>query len=365
MNIPPPLAVLAELTHRCPLRCPYCSNPTTLHKRSEELDTDTWQRVLSEAADMGILQVHFSGGEPAARHDLLALVEHAEKVGLYSNLITSGVMLDREQLRALRDAGLQHVQVSFQGSEATLADHVAGYLGGHNKKLEFSRHVSELGLPLTINAVMHRGNIDEVDAVIDMAVELQAQRIEVANTQYYGWGLLNRAALLPTRDQLVSATAKVEAARERLQGVLVIDYVVPDYYARRPKSCMNGWGQRFINVAPDGRIMPCHAAMTIPDMQFDRIQDSSLREAWENSESFQRFRGTDWMPEPCASCDRKEIDWGGCRCQALQITGNAADTDPACELSPHHHLMNEVAVNDAEERLGEFVYRNMQAQKHS
>lgn len=354
-----PLAVLAELTHRCPLRCPYCSNPVELSGKSDEIDSAAWKQVLDEAAEMGVLQVHFSGGEPAARDDLVELVAHAEKAGLYTNLITSGVLLDRDGLRALRDAGLQHVQVSFQGSEAELADHIGGYPGGHDKKLAFARLVGELGLPLTVNAVIHRGNIDTVEAMIDMAVELGAQRLEVANTQYYGWGLLNRASLLPTREQLMAATEKVEAARERLKGVLIIDYVVPDYYARRPKACMGGWAQRFINVSPDGSVMPCHAATTIPGMRFDRVQDRPLQDIWQNSEAFLRFRGTGWMSEPCASCDRKELDWGGCRCQALAITGDAANTDPACELSPNHQLMAEVAMRDADASLGKLVYRNM------
>ncbi|MCH7943371.1 MAG: pyrroloquinoline quinone biosynthesis protein PqqE, partial [Proteobacteria bacterium] len=257
---PPPLALLAELTHRCPLRCPYCSNPLELSRRSAELTTQEWLGLLDEAAALGVLQVHFSGGEPAARDDLEVMVEHAENVGLYTNLITSGVLLDEDRLKDLAAKGLQHVQLSFQGAEPLIADRIGGYPGGHEKKLEIARMVGEIGLPLTVNAVMSRENLHQLDAMIELAVGFGAQRLEVAHVQYFGWGLLNRNALLPTREQLDEATATVEAARARLKGVLVIDYVVPDYYARRPKSCMGGWGQRFLSIHPEGRVLPCHAA---------------------------------------------------------------------------------------------------------
>ncbi len=357
----PPLALLAELTHRCPLQCPYCSNPLALERPGGELDTAAWRRVLDEAAALGVLQVHFSGGEPTARRDLDTLIAHAAKAGLYSNLITSGVLIDRERAQALADAGLDHVQISVQGQAPEPADRVAGHRGAQAKKRAACAHVRAAGLPLTINAVMHRQNLGELEAVVAMAVELGAGRLEVAHVQYYGWGLENRAALIPTRAQLDRATAIVTAARERLKGVLAIDYVVPDYYARRPKACMGGWGRRFLNVSPIGRVLPCHAAETIPDLAFESVTECSLAEIWRSSPAFQRFRGTAWMPEPCRSCDRREIDWGGCRCQALALVGDAAATDPACELSPDHAALVAAAERESAGTAPEFVYRRMPA----
>jgi pyrroloquinoline quinone biosynthesis protein E len=332
----PPLALLAELTHRCPLQCPYCSNPLALAGRGAEIDTTTWQRVLSEAAALGVLQVHFSGGEPTARRDLLELVRHAASVGLYTNLITSGVLLDRPRLAALAEAGLDHVQLSFQDADDGPGDMIAGYDGAQAKKHAVAALVVEQGLPLTANLVVHRRNLERLPAMIDMAVALGATRLEVAHVQYYGWALRNRAALLPTRAQLEDADQVVEAARVRLKGQVVIDYVMPDYYARLPKACMNGWGRRFINISPGGKALPCHAAETLPGIVFPNVADSALADIWLHSDAFTRFRGTAWMPEPCRSCDRREIDWGGCRCQALALTGDATRTDPVCELSPDH-----------------------------
>ena len=357
----PPLALLAELTHRCPLQCPYCSNPLALERLARELDTATWQRVLDEAAALGVLQVHFSGGEPTARRDLDALIAHAAKRGLYSNLITSGVLIDRARAQALADAGLDHVQISIQGHAPEAADKVAGYRGAQAKKRAAAAHVREAGLPLTINAVMHRQNLGELEAIIALAVELDAGRLEVAHVQYYGWGLENRAALIPTRAQLDRATAIVTAARERLKGVLAIDYVVPAYYARRPKACMGGWGRRFLNVSPTGRVLPCHAAETIPGLAFESVTERPLAEIWRDSPAFQRFRGTAWMPEPCRSCDRREIDWGGCRCQALALAGDAAATDPACELSPDHAKLVAAAERESADAAPDFIYRRMSA----
>ena len=330
-----PYALLAELTHRCPLQCPYCSNPIDLERARNELDTATWLRVIDEAAEMGILHVHFSGGEPTVRKDLERLVEHAVKRGLYTNLITSAVLLDEARLAGLRDFGLDHVQISFQDTIAESANRIAGYKG-HDKKLAVAGLVRKLGLPLTVNAVMHRQNLHHLEDMIELAVKLDAERLEVAQVQYYGWALRNRAAFLPSRKQLDDATAAVEAARARLKGILVIDYVVPDYYARRPKACMGGWGRQFLNINPSGKVLPCHAAETIPGLIFETVHDRSLAWIWENSEAFRRFRGTDWMPDPCRSCDRREIDWGGCRCQAFAMTGDAANTDPTCAQSPWH-----------------------------
>ena len=352
-----PYAVLAELTHRCPLQCPYCSNPLELERSSNELETKDWLRVIDQAAAMGILHIHFSGGEPTVRKDLEVLVEHAAKVGLYSNLITSAVLLTRERLKTLQDMGLDHVQISFQGTTPEISDRVAGYQG-HGKKLQASGWVRELDMPLTVNAVMHRQNLHQLPDMIDMAVELDAERLEVAQVQYYGWALRNRAAFLPTRAQLDEATERVEEARVRLKGILVIDYVVPDYYARRPKSCMGGWGRQFLNIAPSGRVLPCHAAESIDGLQFDSVRDRPLDWIWEESAAFNLYRGTDWMPEPCQSCDRREIDWGGCRCQAFALTGNAANTDPACEFSPHRDVL-EMPLKESNSAPPDFIYRRI------
>ncbi len=354
----PPLAMLAELTHRCPLQCPYCSNPVELERAGLELDTKTWRRVIREAADLGVLQIHFSGGEPTVRKDLEELLEAARDAGLYSNLITAAVLLTEERLAALKAAGLDHVQISFQDSEAAGADRVSGYKGGHEKKIRAARWVRAADMPLTLNMVVHRQNLDRLEEMVALAEELDAHRIEIAHVQYYGWGYENRAALLPTRQQLERSVEVVEAARERLKGRMAIDFVVPDYYARRPKACMGGWGRRFLNVSPSGKVLPCHAAETITTLTFDSVRDKSLEEIWQSSEAFERFRGTGWMPEPCRSCDRRELDWGGCRCQAFAITGDAAVTDPACELSPHHHVMEKLAGAETGVAPRDFVYRN-------
>ena len=356
-----PYALLAELTHRCPLQCPYCSNPLGLERAGNELTTDEWRRVMTEAAEMGVLQIHFSGGEPTARRDLTELVKHATDVGLYSNLITAGVLLDAARLEALVGAGLEHVQLSFQDSEAAGADRIGGYRGGHAKKLDVAKLVRAAGLPLTLNLVVHRQNLPHLEDLLNMAVALDAQRVEIAHVQYYGWALKNRAALMPSRAQLDEATETVEAARRRLKGVLVIDYVVPDYYARRPKSCMGGWGRQFLNISPSGKVLPCHAAETIAGFTFDSVRERSLADIWENSEAFNRFRGTDWMPELCRSCDRREIDWGGCRCQAFALTGNAAATDPACALSPDHAALVDLAEVESGSAPPDFVYRRIGA----
>jgi len=356
----PPMGLIAELSHRCPLACPYCSNPLALERGSAELDTATWLRVLEEAAALGILHVHFTGGEPTARRDLVELVRQCRALGLYSNLITSGVLLDAASLARLAEAGLDHVQLSFQDAEAASADRIGGYAGGHEKKLAVARLVREAGLPLTANFVIHRQNIERLPAMLALGERLGAGRIEIAHVQYYGWGLVNRDALLPSLAQLDAATAEVEAARARLAGRVVIDYVVPDYHAARPKACMGGWARRFINISPSGKALPCHAAETLPGFDFPSVRETSLRQIWEESDAFARFRGTAWMPEPCQSCERREIDWGGCRCQAFALTGDAARTDPACELSPDHALMQQ-ATRSVEAAPPAFVYRRIGA----
>ncbi len=349
-----PLGLLAELTHRCPLGCPYCSNPVQLERRSDELDTATWARVFGEAAGLGVLQVHISGGEPAARRDLVDIVAAAHTAPLYTNLITSGVGLRNETLAALAKAGLDHVQISIQDSLAASADHIAGYKGAYERKSALAAEVVRLALPLTINMVVHRANIDRIEQMVDLALQLGASRIEVAHVQYYGWALENRAALMPTREQVERAAGKVEALRAKHHGRIVIDAVVPDYYARFPKPCVGGWGRRSLNVTPSGRVLPCHAAEVIPGLEFWSVRDHPLEEIWTSSPAFNAFRGTDWMQEPCASCPRREQDFGGCRCQAFLLTGDARATDPVCHLAPNHAMMAELASVQAEEP---YVYR--------
>jgi pyrroloquinoline quinone biosynthesis protein E len=358
--IPAPIGLLAELTHRCPLRCPYCSNPHELEKRSAELPTETWLRVLDEAAELGVLHVHLSGGEPTARADIVEITAHCARLGLYSNLITSGVGAAFGKLDALAEVGLDHVQLSVQGAEPATAERIGGMPGAHAQKLAFAERVRELGLALTLNAVIHRGNIAEVEAMIDLALAMGARRLEIAHAQYYGWGLLNRAALMPARADVVRSIAAVDAARKRLAGRLVIDLVVPDYYARYPKACAGGWGRRLINVTPSGRALPCHAAETIPDLAFWSVAEHALRDIWHHSPAFNAFRGTGWMSEPCRSCNRREQDWGGCRCQALALAGDAAATDPACALSPFHATMRATAEEEAAAELPPgYRYRGM------
>ncbi len=334
--VPAPIGLLAELTHRCPLQCPYCSNPIALEPPRAELSTTQWLDVLDQAAGLGICQVHLSGGEPTVRRDLEQLVASAARLGLYSNLITSGFGVKRERLAALASAGLDHVQISIQDATARSGDRIAGASGAHARKVELAGFAQELGLALTINAPVHRQNIDHLEDIIEFALALGARRLEVANVQYYGWALKNRATLLPTRDQVASSVIVVEQARERFKGVLNIDYVAPDYYASRPKACMGGWGRGVINVTPSGKALPCHAAETIPSLSFENVTLRPLREIWTNSQSFNAFRGTGWMREPCRTCELREVDWGGCRCQAMAITGDAANTDPMCAKSPRH-----------------------------
>ena len=359
---PAPLGMLAELTHRCPLSCPYCSNPVELDKRSGELDTETWKRVFSEAAAMGVLHLHLSGGEPTARKDIVELTAHAVKVGLYTNLITSGVGVQREKLDELANVGLDHVQLSIQDAGSENADKIAGLKGAHDKKRIFAGWVLELGMPLTINAVIHRGNVENIEALVNMALEFGARRVEIAHSQYYGWALENREMLMPTREQVMTAADTVERLRTELQGKLVIDAVVPDYYARRPKPCVGGWGKQSLNVTPQGKVLPCHAAETIKHLEFDYVTEKSLSEIWTNGSAFEAYRGTSWMKEPCTSCPRKEIDFGGCRCQALAITGDPRNADPACSLSPHHARITALAMKAASKDGTDYIYRRFGAE---
>jgi PqqA peptide cyclase len=352
-----PLGLLAELTHRCPLQCPYCSNPLALERANAELPTELWCDVLAQAADLGILQLHLSGGEPTARRDLEEIVAAAANNGLYVNLITAGVLLTKSRLEALAGRGLDHVQISIQDSEADTADGIAHYAGGHEKKLEVARWVRALGLPLTLNAPIHRQNIANLPAIIELAVALGAERLEVAHVQYYGWALKNRQALMPTRAQVLDSAELIAAARARLKGVLVIDFVVPDYYALRPKPCMGGWGRGIITVTPSGKVLPCHAAQTIEGLAFENVQQRSLHSIWLESAAFQAFRGTGWMREPCRSCEFRELDWGGCRCQAFAFTGVAANADPACDKSSYHAAFTATAVTESAGPAPAFSFR--------
>jgi PqqA peptide cyclase len=352
-----PLGLLAELTHRCPLGCPYCSNPVELEGRAGELDAGTWARVFLEAAKLGVLQVHLSGGEPGARRDLVEITKSARDAGLYSNLITSGVGINTGRLRELADAGLDHVQVSIQDSKPESADRIAGYDGAFARKAALAQETLKLGLPLTVNMVVHRANIERIEDMIELALSYGATRIEVAHVQYYGWALKNRAALMPTREQAERAAEKLVPLRERYRGQIVIDAVAPDYHARYPKACVGGWGHRSLNVTPSGKVLPCHAAETLP-LEFWSVRDHSLADIWENSPAFNAFRGTDWMQEPCKSCAHRERDFGGCRCQAFALTGDARNADPVCHLSPHHHRIVELAEEQAS---GEYIYRRMPA----
>ncbi len=339
--LPAPIGLLAELTHRCPLRCPYCSNPLALDDPADELDLATWTRVFDQAAALGVLQLHLSGGEPAARRDLEQLTAAAARAGLYTNLITSGLGLTPARVTALRDAGLDHVQLSLQDAAADSADRIAGRQGAHARKLRVAEAIAACGLPLTVNVVLHRANIARLQACVALAVALGAARIELAHAQYHGWALHNRDALMPDAAQVAAAQDAVAAARDRFGDRIAIDAIVPDYHARRPKPCLGGWGRRSLNVTPSGQVLPCHAAQTIPGLQFWSVRAHSLAEIWESSPAFDAFRGTGWMREPCASCPQRGQDFGGCRCQALALTGDAAAADPACALSPDHWRVRE------------------------
>jgi pyrroloquinoline quinone biosynthesis protein E len=344
---PRPLSILCELTYRCNLQCPYCYNPLELSAYRDELATAQWLDVLSQAAALRVVQAHFSGGEPTLRSDLPEIVSGAVKSGLYTNLITQGTFLDDPALDALLEAGLDHVQISIQAPQALLADEIAGTTV-HEKKIEAVRRVSERDVALTLNCVLHRRNHDAIEETIALAERLGVRRLELANVQFYGWAYRNRAALMPTREQVAHGETVVAQARRRLRGRMEIVYVLPDYFGDFPKPCMNGWGSTFMTVTPNGCVLPCPAAAAIATLQFENVLERPLAEIWNDSESFQRYRGTDWMPAPCKTCDRREIDWGGCRCQAFLVAGDAGATDPACSLSPHHDAM--VALRGERER---------------
>jgi pyrroloquinoline quinone biosynthesis protein E len=343
--IPNPLALIAEITHRCPLHCVYCSNPIELAAVSSELSTKEWIDVFQQSGKLGMLHAHFTGGEPLARPDLTELIAGARAAGLYTNLITSGLGLAEPRLQMLVDAGLDHIQLSFQDSREDAANWIAG-AKAHAHKIELSRIIRRHKIAFTVNLVVHRQNIDHLEEMIAFIEQLAPERMEIAHTQYYGWALQNRAALLPTRAQLAKATETVAAADQRLAGRIRIDSVVPDYYARFPKACMGGWGRRLMLINPAGKVLPCHAAEVIPGLTFENVREQTLEFIWQQSPSFQRFRGEEWMPEPCRSCDQRTQDFGGCRCQALLLTGDDSTTDPACSLAPAHHIV-EAALAEA------------------
>jgi len=340
-----PLAVIAEVTHRCPLHCVYCSNPMQLAGTQSELSTVEWTSVFQQAGKLGMLHAHFTGGEPLARTDLIELVAAARAAGLYTNLITSGIGLSEQRLQALVDAGLDHIQISFQDSREEAANWIAG-AKAHAHKLELSRAIRQHKIAFTVNLVVHRQNLDHLEEIIAFIERLNPERVEIAHTQYYGWALANRAALMPTREQLDRAVAIVAEAEKRLAGRMRIDSVVPDYYAKYPKACMGGWGRRLMLINPAGKVLPCHAAEVLPGFSFENVRDKQLQWIWQESPSFQRFRGEDWMPEPCRSCERRTEDFGGCRCQAFLLAGDASVTDPACSLAPSHGIV-EAAVREA------------------
>lgn len=356
-EIPPPLWLLAELTYACPLQCPYCSNPVSYTRHRDELTTADWLRVLQEARALGAVQLGFSGGEPLLRRDLEELVSEARRLGFYSNLITSGVNLDATRIQRLREAGLDHIQLSFQAATRELNDFMAATTAFEHKKA-MARAIKASGYPMVLCFVLYRDNISQVPQMLALAEELAADYVELANTQYHGWALRNRDRLLPSAEQLRDAEQQVNAYRQqRQQRQMKIYYVVPDYFDGRPKACVNGWGSTFLTVAPDGAVLPCHSARDLPGLQPPNTRQDSLAHIWRNSELFNRFRGLDWMPEPCRSCPEKHQDFGGCRCQAYLLTGDSHATDPACSKSPHHQII-ETAISQAGESDQPFVFRN-------
>jgi pyrroloquinoline quinone biosynthesis protein E len=353
-----PHSLIAEVTHRCPLHCVYCSNPLEMRARGEEMSTEHWIRVFREAAELGVLHLHLTGGEPASRQDLRELVAAGREARLYVNVITSGLGLNEDRLKALADAGLDHLQLSFQDCEEETANEFAG-TRAHARKLELSKIIGRLSIGFTLNMVVHRRNLNRLGAMIAMAEEMGVDRLEVANVQYYGWALTNRESLMPTRRQMEECVALVESERQRLKGKLRIDFVPPDYYARYPKACMGGWGNGLLLIDPAGRALPCHAAGVIPGLAFDNVQERPLAWIWEESPAFQRFRGEDWMQEPCRTCDRRGQDFGGCRCQAMLLTGDPTAADPVCTLAPGRKIVDSIVAvaNSTNGSTHDWVYR--------
>lgn len=337
-----PLWLLAELTYRCPLHCVFCSNPIDFARHDAELSTEDWLRVFREARALGVAQLGFSGGEPLARNDLEVLVRGGHELGFYTNLITSGVGLGDQRAVRLREAGLDHVQLSFQDSTPELNDFLS-HTRTFDLKLRVARQIKDAGYPIVLNVVLHRQNIDHIEQILEMAQRLEVDYLELANTQYYGWAFLNREHLLPSREQVVSAERATNCFRERAGNRVKVYFVVSDYHEKRPKPCMNGWGSMYIAVAPDGVAMPCNQARMLPAIGFPNVKEKDLAWIWRQSPAFNRFRGDHWMSDPCRSCPERFKDFGGCRCQAFLLTGDPANTDPVCELSPHHRVVVEAA----------------------
>jgi pyrroloquinoline quinone biosynthesis protein E len=333
-----PFSLIAEVTHRCPLHCLYCSNPIELQRKEEELRTEEWARVFEQAAKLGVLHLHLTGGEPLARNDLPELIAAGRGAGLYVNMITSGIGLDELRLSSLVNSGLEHLQLSFQDLDETTANHIAG-TRAHALKLALVPVIKKFSIAFTINLVVHRMNLNHLEAFIGLAEEFSPDRLEIAHVQYYGWALRNRALLMPTQDQVERSILIVEAARERLQGKIHIEAVFPDYFANYPKACVGGWGGQTMLVDPTGKVMPCHAAAVIPGLSFDSVRDRDLAWIWKSSSAINRFRGDSWMSSTCLACPRKERDFGGCRCQAFLLTGDAGAIDPVCIYSPNHSML--------------------------
>ncbi len=366
----PPLWLLAELTYKCPLQCPYCSNPVEIAKYQNELSTEDWVRVMQQARKMGATQLGFSGGEPLVRQDLEELIQEARHLGYYTNLITSGVGMDEDRVKRFKDAGLDHIQISFQASNEELNNFIGGTKSFQHKK-EMARVVKEYEYPMVLNIVIHRKNIDQIREILDMTVELNADYVELASTQYYGWSRINVDQLLPTRKQLANAEKVAKEYQDKMKGKSKIIYVIPDYFENRPKPCMNGWGAIFLTIAPDGTALPCHEAGQLP-IEFPNVRDLSISEIWNESPGFNHFRGFDWMVEPCRSCPEKEKDFGGCRCQAFMLTGDANNADPVCDKSPYHQELiddveriNALAEQESEDKVEEkpLIFRNMKNSK--
>jgi pyrroloquinoline quinone biosynthesis protein E len=348
----PPLWLLLELTYRCPLHCVYCSNPTEFARTGRELETESWLRVLREARALGAVQLGLSGGEPLVREDLEQIVAHAHALGFYTNLITSGVGLNEPRIKALKAAGLDHIQLSFQDSTREMNDFLSS-TRTFDLKSKVARLIKQYDYPMVLNVVLHRRNIDHVGQILDMADAMEAEYVELANTQYYGWAWLNRDQLLPSREQVQRAEETTQRFRARVGDRMKIYFVVPDYFERRPKPCMNGLGSVFLTVAPDGTALPCHAARMLPGLEFPNVRDASIEWIWFDSPGFNHFRGDAWMKEPCRSCPEKAKDFGGCRCQAYLLTGDAANADPVCDLSPHHHLVTDAVARAGRARADE------------
>ncbi|MEU7647095.1 pyrroloquinoline quinone biosynthesis protein PqqE [Streptomyces huasconensis] len=358
----PPWALLAELTHGCPLRCAYCSNPTELVGRAAELTAEEWADVFRQAADLGVVQTHLSGGEPLLRRDLAEIVAAADSAGIHTQLVTSGVGLHRERLGHLRDVGLRSVQLSVQHADPRAAARIAG-ARAFTAKERAARLVRAAGLPLGLNAVLHRANLDALDALVELALTWGADRVELANTQFYGWALRNREALLPSRAQVARARERVERWRERLAGRMELVWVAPDYVDGVAKPCMGGWGAVSLTVAPDGTVLPCPAAADLLGRDAPNVRDHRLGWIWRHSDAFGRYRGQAWMSDPCRGCELRTVDFGGCRCQAYALTGDATRTDPACHRSPDHGVVQalvDAAASRASAPAGEppaYAYR--------